>query len=193
MGPGRSLRVLVSQYNECEQNTTPTRCFRTLATWSTRYAWQERAEECDAELEKRKTARAEEIMQSGLALAHNRVEKLKVLALFLHTQMYERGEDGVYHNIWLPDVKQIAGTRVDIERFNAAIISEYRATLDDIAKETGGRKSKLELSGEVGHGSNLTEEQRNATLDDLARRYSEFGVSSEDGPDPMVAEPGEAD
>ena len=37
--------------------------------------------------------------------------------------------------------------RVDIERFNAAIISEVRGVLDDIAKETGGRAQKLEHSG----------------------------------------------
>jgi hypothetical protein len=60
--------------------------------------------------------------------------------------MMEQGEDGVYHNVWVPDVKQIGSgadaERVDIEHFNSAIISEYRATLDDIAKETGGRVQK---------------------------------------------------
>jgi len=91
-------------------------------------------------------------MQSGLALSHNRVEELKTLASFLKSQMYEQGKTGDYHNVWVPDVKQIGrgpdAERVDIERFNAPIISEFRATLDDLAKETGGRVNKVEHSGE---------------------------------------------
>jgi len=151
MGPGRSLRALHAQYNnEGEQTQTPTQSFGTLAAWSTRYGWQERAEAYDAELENRKNERAEEIMQSGLALDHERVVKLKKLAGLLEDQLYERGEDGVYHNVWLPDVKQIGSgpdaERVDIERFNAPIISEYRAALDDLAKETGGRKGRLDVT-----------------------------------------------
>jgi hypothetical protein len=53
-------------------------------------------------------------------------------------------------------VKQIGGgqyaERVDIERFNAPLISEYRGILDDIARETGGRRSQsaVELTGPGG-------------------------------------------
>lgn len=89
-------------------------------------------------------------MQSGLALAHERVQKLKELGAFLEAQMYERGEDGVYYNVWLPDVKQIGSgenaERVDIERFNSAIIEQYRDTLDDLAKETGGRRQQHDIT-----------------------------------------------
>jgi len=138
----------------------------TLNNWSTRYGWQDRAEDYDAELERRKDERAEQIMQSGLALTHNRVEELKELADFLQGQMYEQGEGGVYHNVWLPDVKQVGGERVDIERFNAAIISEYRATLDDLAKETGGRVNKTEISGKGGEAIKLTWTDGTDTEDD---------------------------
>jgi hypothetical protein len=59
-----------------------------------------------------------------------------------------------YHKVWLPDVKQIGGgehaERVDIVRFNAALIEQYRGTLDDLAKETGGRKQKMEVTGKDG-------------------------------------------
>ena len=145
MGPGRSLTELLAGYAETRQNA-PTQRLHTLKGWSRAYAWQERAASYDARLEDAKNARAREIMESGLALAHERVNKLKSLANFLEEQMMERGENGVYHNVWVPDVKQIgrgdSAERVDIEHFNSAIISEYRATLDDIAKETGGRVNK---------------------------------------------------
>ncbi len=124
--------------------------------WSERYAWQDRAASYDTRLEDAKNARARDIMETGLALAHERVNKLKSLAGFLEEQMMEKGEDGVYHNVWVPDVKMIGqgqwAERVDIEHFNSAIISEYRATLDDIAKETGGRvvKQETEISGKGG-------------------------------------------
>jgi len=156
MGPGRSLRSLVSHYvNESERIRTPTTNFATLGAWSSRYEWQARAESYDAQLEQQKTARANEIMHSGLALEHERVEKLEHLAAFLEEQIYEQGEDGVFHNVWLPDVKQIGAgefaERVDIERFNSALIDQYRGTLDDLAKETGGRRIKADtnLSGQV--------------------------------------------
>jgi len=152
MGPGRSLRDLWRQYNKSEQNQTPTRSWGTLAAWSSRYEWASRAEVYDLQLEADKNERRDEIMASGLALVHERVDKLKWLADFLEEQINEQGEDGVYHNVWLPDVKQIGSgeyaERVDIERFNAALISEYRATLDDLAKETGGRKQRVEHSGD---------------------------------------------
>jgi len=63
----------------------------------------------------------------------------------LHEQMYEQGAGGKYHNIWLPDVKEVGGQVVDIERFNAAIVDQYRGALDDIAKEVGGRKGTLQI------------------------------------------------
>jgi len=135
-----------------------------LKVWSSRYGWPARAESYDAQLEQQKTARANEIMHSGLALEHERVEKLEHLAAFLEEQIYEQGEGGVFHNVWLPDVKQIGAgefaERVDIERFNAPLISEYRATLDDLAKETGGRKSKTQ---------NVNIDLETLTIDQLER------------------------
>ena len=147
LGPHRSVPALYKQYGKIPENTGSTRSYATLEKWCTRYDWHKRAEVYDAALEAAKNERALEIMQRGLALAHERVEKLQGLAEFLHGQMYEQGESGTYHNVWLPDVKEVAGQQVDIERFNAAIVDQFRGTLDDLAKETGGRKVAVELSG----------------------------------------------
>lgn len=150
LGPGRTLRGLLDSYSKIEKNEAPTTSRATLMAWSSRYLWAKRAEEYDTRLEAEKNERARQIMESGLALIYERVGKLKTLADFLEGQMYEQGEDDVFHNVWLPDVKQIGSgeyaERVDIERFNAAIIAEFRATLDDLAKETGGRKQAMDVT-----------------------------------------------
>lgn len=151
LGRGRSLPKLLETYTENDQELPPTRSMGTLKGWSSRYNWKDRSEEYDAELERQKNERRRQVMESGLALDFERVDELKILAKFLRDQIYEQGESGIYHNVWLPDVKQIGSggnvERVDIERFNAAIISELRGALDDLAKETGGRKLRQELTG----------------------------------------------
>lgn len=101
-------------------------------------------------MEHQKNERRQQVMESGLALDFERVDQLKRVGHFLIDQIYEQGEDGTYHNIWLPDVKQIgsgnSAERVDIERFNAAIIGELRGVLDDLAKETGGRIKGVDVT-----------------------------------------------
>jgi len=149
MGPGRLLTSVADEYAEMHQNA-PTQSIHTLKRWSQRYSWPERAASYDVELEAQKNAQAEAIMQEGLALAHNRVDKLKDLAGLLWSEMHERGEDDTLHNLWVPDVKNIGGVAVDIEHFNAGIIREYRDSLDDIAKETGGRVKIQEVTGKGG-------------------------------------------
>ena len=196
MGPGRSLRRLLEVYHKSDQKRPPTAHLSTLKRWSVSYGWQVRAEAYDAQIEAQKDARAAEIMASGLALEHERVEKLKKLAGFLEGQVYEPDEDGAgYPNIWLRDVKQIGSgedaERVDLERFNAPLIREYRGALDDLAKETGGRVHKTELTGAEGGPLEikdmdgvLTDAQRMAGLVALydrvrARRVSQAGDEGE--------------
>jgi len=145
MGPGRSLAKLCDRYLSATE-LPPTKRIKTLKDWSRNYGWQIRVDEYEAELERQKTERRQQIMESGLAQEFERTDELKTLAQFLIDQVYEQGEDGVYHNVWLPDVKQIGSgefaERIDIERFNAAIIHELRGVLDDLAKETGGRAQR---------------------------------------------------
>lgn len=154
LGPGRTLPALVQIYTKGSEKQPPTRSYGTLKKWAATYHWRDRGAEYDVGRERQKNEYARQMMMSGLAVPFERVEKLKVLAGFLEGQLYEQDEEGVYHNVWLPDVKQIGAgpnaERVDIERFNAAIISEFRAALGDLAKETGGRVRKAEITGAEG-------------------------------------------
>lgn len=179
MGPGRSLAKLFDKYRvqvegESGAELPPTKRLPTLEDWSTKFGWQARAAEYDAQQDARRTAEREREFADGLALDFERVRKLKRLADFLEKQIYElieerasalvmndAGElerqavtDERYGRVWLKDVKGIGQgenfERVEIVRFNQAILSEFRAVLDDIAKETGGRVQKQEHSGPGG-------------------------------------------
>jgi hypothetical protein len=154
LGPGRTLTDLHRRYTQCHQSTPPTESYDTLKQWSSRYGWASRAEAWDAGAEERKTQAYDQAMKSGLALDYERVKELKELANFLIDQVYEQGPDGTFHNVWVPDVKSVgAGDYVeivDIERFNSGLIQQLRSTLDDLAKETGGRVKKQEISGPDG-------------------------------------------
>lgn len=74
-------------------------------------------------------------------------------------------------HVWLRDYKQIGSgefaEKVEIYRFNAALVSEYRAALDDIAKEVGGRKQKVDMehSGAVDVTSDELAKARAAAQD----------------------------
>lgn len=167
LGPGRSLAKLHQTYTESTPVKPPTKHLRTLKEWSRLYEWQLRAAQYDTEIERQKNDQVQAIMKEGLALAHERVTRLKRLALFLEEQVYSAAEAKAqpqdppvteaeveaarnrvrhYPNVWLYDVKQIGGgegaERVDLVRFNAALIEQFRGVLDDLAKETGGRRQK---------------------------------------------------
>jgi hypothetical protein len=168
MGAGRALSKLHAQYTtKDDQTRPPTGNLSTLKEWSTRFAWQGRAELYDKAVEAEKTRlageRRRQAMEEGLALDYERVRKLRKLARKLEREL--RQED----RVWLPDVKQIGSgedaERVDIVRFNAPLIEQYRGTLDDLAKETGGRKKQTEISGPGGKPiqvSGMTDEQLEA-------------------------------
>lgn len=150
MGPGRSLPGLLRKYTEMSQNEPPTSSLSTLKKWSTNFDWQSRAAEFETKWEAIRTAERNAEFNYGLSLDYERVRRLKRLADFLEAQLYEQGEDGVYHNVWMPDVKGIGKgddfERVEVERFNSALFSEYRAVLDDLAKEVGGRIKKQDIT-----------------------------------------------
>ena len=169
MGPSRSLSTLAAVYAESVQNA-PTDKHLTLKGWSRRYGWVERAAQYDVGLEAAKDAEAERIMREGLALAHERVRKLDALAGFLEEQLYERGDEGAYHNVWMPDVKGIGQGQymqvIDIEHFNAALIREFRETLGDLAAETGGRVTKIAPTDPTG------EHEYGGIADELQRRLA---------------------
>lgn len=158
MGAGRKLSDLIHSYSRQvtrKRNfAPPTLDYETIRQWSSKFSWAERASEYDAVWEARKNEERQAVFNQALALDFGRVKELIELAEFLKEQLYEQDEDGNFHNVWNPDVKGVGqGSEamiVDIEKFNPAIIEQYRATLADIAKEVGGRIAKQELSGANG-------------------------------------------
>lgn len=55
-----------------------------------------------------------------------------------------------FYNLWVRDVKAVGmgenAKIVDTERFNSPLIEQYRKTLDDIARETGGRVQRQDVT-----------------------------------------------
>lgn len=141
LGSGRSLRKLLQIYLEGITRKPPTRHLKTLAKWSKKFHWVVRAQEYDAKIIDQKERLIEqkrlEVLEDGLALDYERVRKLKDLASYLWDEIQNP------ENVWLADVKKIGvgedAERVDLVKFNASLIGEFRATLDDIAKEVGER------------------------------------------------------
>ncbi len=142
MGPARNVAALCRRFKRLAQlesgaDAVPTVSNTTLYSWSWDFEWFKRAELYDARVDKDKTDLARESMNTGLAMPHLRVDKLKMLAAKLEQEIYREGR------LWLPDVKQIGmgknATRVELIRFNGALVEQYRGVLSDLAEETGGR------------------------------------------------------
>lgn len=153
LGPGRTQKILWTKYTK-SRSLPPTDSYDTIRDWSSKYEWTQRAAEYDSHLEEEKNLKRQQVMSRGLALEYERVEELERLVRFLKGEIYHKGETGRNDNVWLRDVKQVGtgefAERVDIERFNAPIIDQFRGTLDDLAKETGGRIKKQEIAGKDG-------------------------------------------
>ena len=155
MGSGRKISALFEKYQETRINTKGFE-LNTLYNWSRSFEWTERATAFDVTWEARKNAERQAELEYGLALDYERVRKLKRLADFLEGQIFERSAPdkvtGVqtYHNLWVPDVKVVGQGEdreaVEIERFNAALLREYRETLNDLAKEVGGRIQRSDVT-----------------------------------------------
>lgn len=200
LGPGRTLVGLFRKYQEMPGDMTPTRKRNTIEAWSKNFTWFERAAAYDKRLEEEKNARAREMMASGLALDYERVGELIVLADFLKAQIYttaparqevaaeeaEPGESGTaYPYVWVRDVKQIGAgenaERVEIYRFNAAILDQYRGVMDDIARETGGRVNKHEVTGEDGKPIAISSDQHDRAISTLAAALGSLVSGSDTG------------
>src|SRR5690349_3062323 len=98
MGPGRSLSLLVQKYNDLKRSQAPTQSLGTVASWSTKFSWVERSATFDAHWEAVKNEERRRVMEYGIALDFERVEKLKRLASFLEAQLFEQGAGGEFHN-----------------------------------------------------------------------------------------------
>lgn len=145
LGPSRSFSKLIAKY-AAEQNTATTQKRPTLEHWSYRFGWVARAEIYDARIEAERQARHEELLQTGLALAPERIARLTELFEMLWGELNEQSPGGALHNLWLPDVKVAGGEAIEIERYNSPIIGDIRGLLDDLAKEVGGRRSNVDVT-----------------------------------------------
>src|SRR6266704_413917 len=131
---------------DTDRKFAPTRWYMNAKQWK----WDERASAWDKfqaeELEKQIAAEQKRIFNRQYALIHKRVKALNKLAKKLEAYMEDE------NNIWLPDVKSIgtgpSAERVDLIKFNDALISEYRATFADLADELGHliKKTKMDVS-----------------------------------------------
>jgi hypothetical protein len=165
MGRGRSLRKLKRHYSQADskpsetlQNTPesspPTDSYDTLRDWSQKFHWPDRSVLYDFEWEKKRTEIAHAEMNTGIALPYIRLREIKEIYSILKSEMMEVGQnaagDEVLHNLWTPDVKMVgsgeSAERIDLEKYNSAIIDDLRGLLADAAKETGGRQPKDETA-----------------------------------------------
>ncbi len=177
LGAGRSLSLLVKTYQTATKPLPPTKRITTLKEWSSKYHWQVRVAAYDkaiqAELEAAAAARRREVMESGLALDFERTRELKRLAVLLLEEIHTEEKR------WLPDVKQIGSgafaERVDIVRFNAALIEQFRGTLNDIALEKNERKQNIQHSGP---GGGPIEVDVSGAKETLARKLADLAVRS---------------
>jgi hypothetical protein len=112
---------------------------RLLQRWSSQYDWVERAEAYDQYLEAQRRKEYEREMTTGLAHAGARVRELK--------EMYWRLKAEAEENLWLEDVKITPqGDVIPVQRYNSALVRNIQQTLDDIAKEVGGRKQQVDVT-----------------------------------------------
>jgi hypothetical protein len=105
-----------------------------IRNWFAEKGWPELSDttlsyyrkQCRATIDKLRKDRRESALNTGLALREERVARLKQHADELDAIKWEADERG---RLWNEKV--------------------WRETLDDIAKETGGRKQTVEVSGDV--------------------------------------------
>lgn len=144
LGPGRTLQALLGTYRL--QTSPPTSFHGTLRKWSSDYAWPARAARYDRleneRLQAEISARREALLQSGMALEHERIDQL--------TDLYEklRAVAAEPEAFWVKRVQLLrypddTWERVELRYFNEGLVRQLRGLLDDIASETGGRPLRL--------------------------------------------------
>lgn len=81
---------------------------------------------------------------AGLAEETSDPDTLDEIARRIVAKLDPNDPKAQYPHVWAQDVKGLAGGRtVEVVRFNAALLNELRATLADIAAETGGRRQRV--------------------------------------------------
>jgi hypothetical protein len=99
-------------------------------------------------------------LTAGLALKENRVIKLQQLAALMERDLF-----GGF--LWTEEVKGVGSGDiaeiVEYDEFNAAEVAQYRETLNDIAKEVGGRVQKIAKTDPEGNA--IPDDERDERFD----------------------------
>ena len=140
LGPRRSLSALAIPQTR-DNPTRPRTRLEILERWSDRFDWPARAKEYDTRMEAEMHARAQEIMQTGLASTQGRIDALMDLAKLLEAQILAQLAKQGYHMSKPGD-----GTLLDVDavieqardaRVNKALVKQYLGVRNDLVKETG--------------------------------------------------------
>jgi hypothetical protein len=169
----RSLKKLLQHY--ADNPTATTHSLDTLKTWSATYAWTARAF-CFDELQRRSDNRAyaerrRSIIETGLALKHERIEKLKLA----YAQLEPCLSDPEF--AWSRQVKKLPTPDggfelVETRRFNAEIYTQLRGLLADLARETSQPDDPFQPDSEHRDLSRLTSQE----LEILSNLISKISV-----------------
>lgn len=150
MGRRRNMPDLAKRFqaHQLDGLKVPTTSTHTLWAWSYRFDWASRAFIYDSRSTETPSELAREEITTGLAVPHERVKALKRLAYYLEQFVYD------YDALW-QEIHRTVGwaktSKIVRERiFNDKLLAQYRGVLDDLAKETQGRKTATELSGPGG-------------------------------------------
>lgn len=131
---------------EKTRENAPTLWYDIAKQWE----WNGRAEAWDkyriTERDKQIAAEEEEILKSEYALKHERIKDLNEIAKLLREEVFDDDKR------WVDDIKAVGLEAHYLKQFNDSLVREYRAALDDIAKEKGERAklTKSELTGKDG-------------------------------------------
>jgi hypothetical protein len=138
----RSVNAVFQEENNKKQQKGPIFPGPTWYEAAKQWKWHERVEAWDKhrieERDKQIALEEEEILKSEYALKHNRIKELNEVAKLLREEVFDDEKR------WLEDVKAVGLEAHYLKQFNDSLIREYRATLDDIAKEKGERVKMTE-------------------------------------------------
>ncbi|HEY3310609.1 MAG TPA: hypothetical protein VGK00_03110 [Anaerolineales bacterium] len=137
LGGARSFTSLLEAY--ASNSAAPTHSLDTLKKWSVTWNWRDRLLTYDTINYQRKkrlyNQRLRSIIETGLSLRHERIEKLKTAYVTLETFLDD--PDFIFPRL----VKKIPAPDggfelVESRRFNAEIFIQLRGILADLARET---------------------------------------------------------
>jgi hypothetical protein len=81
-----------------------------------------------------------EALSEGLSRKAVRIRRLAQLAEKIEADLLDRDR------LWVQEPKQVGAQVIEVERFNAAEVKEYRGLPDDIARELGERRQSIDLA-----------------------------------------------